>query len=134
MKLILPFLLLLTITIKAQTEKPVYRNIDCNKELKYDTIKIEKDKYDYKIISLSYKIENSDTLYIGDLILPNFNSKSKKIQLKNVLNHIGEKERFSVFLVYGDCESRVIRYQAILPNKKQREHLSKFYLGEFYLE
>ena len=134
MKLILLFLFLLTISIKAQTERPVYRNIVCDEELEYDKIKIVKDEYDYKIISLSYRVENSDTIFIGDLIIPNFNAKSDTIHLKNVLQHIGKKERFSEFLVYGDCESREISHQAAFPTDKQRKHLNLFRIGEFHLE
>jgi hypothetical protein len=100
--------------------------------MKFDTIKIDKRRYTYKIVSLYLEVK-TDTLYVGEIILPDFNPASDRNNLIKALTIIGEKENFTAFEVYPSCESLTIQIASSGYSWKERTENSKKIIGKVIL-
>ncbi|WP_347922772.1 hypothetical protein [Pontimicrobium sp. SW4] len=102
--------------------------------MKFDTIQIQKNNYIYKVVSL-YRVETkTDTIYIGEIILPGFIPNSRTLLLKEVLTIIGKNEGFSGFEVYPDCESIKIQQSSSGYSWQIREENRKNIVGKIMID
>ena len=132
MKNLLILIVLLPLLLNAQHRF----NEKCEEGIqRMDTLIMDNNQIFYKVFQVKKLYSKGSTdFYDGTVIIPEKTEKLSDLELKNLMNEIGDIYKVNELMAFKNCKAVRIFYQAIKPSNEQKMFLRENLIGIFKIE